>query len=87
MGAPPRLFKRSNPLRNSVDRNGTGSFADLSEQARLLAAGALLGFDRGDRGHVENAARGHRRGENCAGREGPIRIGPTGSASASTLII
>src|SRR6188472_2866023 len=23
----------------------------------------------------------------CAGREGPIRIGPTGSASASTLII
>lgn len=31
----------------------------LAEQGGLLATSALLSFDRGDRGHVENAACGH----------------------------
>src|SRR5258706_15846869 len=31
-----------------------------AKQGRLLTAGSLLGFDGGNRGHVENAAGGHR---------------------------
>src|SRR5258707_1852301 len=36
----------------------------LAKQGRLLATGPLLGFDGGNRGHVENAARGHRGRQN-----------------------
>src|SRR6266567_8510053 len=45
---------------STADKPFCGIPACLAKQGRLLAAGSLLGFDRGNRGHVENAARGHR---------------------------
>src|ERR1700726_4183945 len=58
MGVPPRLFKQSIEL-----PGGSGRSVELAKQGRLLTAGALLGFDRGNRGHVEDAAGGYRWGE------------------------
>src|SRR5216684_3981682 len=47
-----------------IDSEADRYFFGLAKQGWLLAAGTLLGFDRGNRGHVEDAARGHRRREN-----------------------
>lgn len=59
---------------------------ELAKQRRLLPTGALPGFDGGNRRHATRCARSPP-GENMRWRAGPIRIGPTGSASASDLII
>jgi hypothetical protein len=58
MVAPPKLFKRSNFLFLGAITTGIGPLG-LTEKRRLLAAGAFLGLDGGNRRHVENAARGH----------------------------
>src|SRR5688572_4678628 len=68
--AGERLWPLSAVFSNAQIDSATPFPPDLSEQAWLLAAGALLGFDRGDRGHVENTARGHRGSENVRGARG-----------------
>ena len=50
----------------------------------LLLLRADLRIDRGDRGHVDHAARGRGGVRMCAGLEMPIRIGPMATPSVIT---
>jgi hypothetical protein len=59
MGAPLQVFKQSNRFARSAGHSRDSiDLPDLAKQGRLVTAGSFLGFDRGNRGHVENAACG-----------------------------
>src|SRR5215831_1101656 len=55
-----QTFRRRRHARSAW---GTRQFRGLSKEVWLLPSGRLLGFDGGDRCHIQDTARGHRGGQ------------------------